>query len=436
MKICVIGTGYVGLVTGACLADFGNNVICVDNNKDKIAGLKKGLIDFHELGLQELVRKNINSGRLKFEDSLRKYIIEADVIFIAVGTPPLPSGEADLSALKNVAEKLGAKLKNSKKNKFNLLVVKSTVPVGTSKVVEKIILKSGLKLGTFEVVSNPEFLREGKAVADFLHPDRIVIGALGKKACNLMAELYRPLNARLVFMDPRSAELVKYTSNVFLANRISLINEIANICEFVGANIKCVVEGIGYDARIGNLYLKPGIGYGGSCLPKDVSALIHLAERYDYNPVILKAVHQRNILQREHFAKKIVGLLKEIGGKVVAVWGLSFKPQTDDLRDAPAITIIKTLVKEGIKVKAYDPLSNLKARLILPEIEFCNDPYKTAKGSDAVVIMTEWNEFREIDLEKIKKIVRRPLLIDGRNIFNPIVLREFGIMYTGVGIRG
>ncbi len=433
MRVCVIGSGYVGLVTGTCLSDFGNRVVCIDKDKEKIKGLKKGAIDFYELGLRELVIKNVKAGRLIFDSNLEKGVRSSDLIFIAVGTPPLANGEADLAALERVILQLSAVLKSGSCG-HKVIVVKSTVPVGTSELVEKLLKSRKISPKKFEVVSNPEFLREGKAVADFLHPDRIVIGAAGHKACNLLAELYRPLNARIVFMDRRSSEMVKYASNVFLAARLSLVNEFANICEKVGANISQVIEGIGYDKRIGSSYLRAGIGYGGSCLPKDVSALACLANKHGYDPIMLKSVNQVNLFQRELFALKIISILKKIKGKRVGIWGLAFKPQTDDLRDAPSIAIIERLLQEGITIKAYDPMTNGKTKKLFPLVEYCSDPYLAVKGCDAVVIITEWNEFREIDLERVKKAVRQPIVIDGRNIFNPALMRENGFKYYGVGV--
>jgi len=431
VKICVIGTGYVGLVTGACLADFGNTVYCVDKDHSKIANLRKGLIDFHELGLKDLVLKNVKANRLIFTKDLTAPVRASQVIFIAVGTPPLPNGDADLSALREVSRNLAKILRKLKG--FRVVAVKSTVPIGTSEEVEKILVEGGVNSRSFEVVSNPEFLREGKAVADFLHPDRIVIGTSDNHASNIMAELYRPLNARIVFMDRRSSEMVKYASNAFLAARVSFINELANICEKVGADIRKVIEGIGYDQRIGHTYLRPGVGYGGSCLPKDVLALIHLAEKHKYEAALLKSVNQINIAQRKMFADKIVKLVREKKGGTVCVWGLAFKPQTDDLRDAPSITIIKHLLQEGIKVKAYDPMANGKAKAILPQVKYCSDPYSAAKDSDVIALLTEWNEFREMDFGKLKKYVKKPVIVDGRNILNRGALREHGIEYYGIG---
>jgi UDPglucose 6-dehydrogenase len=432
MKVCVIGSGYVGLVTGACLADFGNEVVCVDKDPKKVAELKKGNIDFHELGLKDLVKKNVAAKRLFFTTRYQDAVISSKIIFIAVGTPPLPNGEADLSAIDDVSRRIAKLLKRSKD--FKVIAVKSTVPVGTSEHVEKVIKKEGLDPRKYEIISNPEFLREGKAVGDFLHPDRIVVGTDDNRACNLMAELYRPLNARIVFMDRRSSEMVKYASNVYLATRISLVNELANICESVGANIRKVVEGMGHDSRIGHAYLKPGIGYGGSCLPKDVSALVHLAGKNGHEALLLKSVEQVNQRQRLDFANKIIKLVEENKGKTVCIWGLAFKPNTDDLRDAPSVTIIKQLLKKGIKVRAYDPMTNGKAKALLPEVSYCSDPYSAAKGSDVIALVTEWNEFREMDFGKLRKFAKKPVIVDGRNILNREVLDEHAIEYHGIGV--
>jgi len=433
MKVCVVGSGYVGLVTAACLADFGNTVVCVDKDRKKVSELKKGIIDFYELGLKELVLKNSNAGRLIFTTELKAGVVPSEIVFLAVGTPSLPHGEADLSAVETVARQT-VKILKSNKRLFKAIAVKSTVPVGTCARVASIFRSEGLMAKNYEIVSNPEFLREGKAVADFLHPDRIVVGAVSSKACGLMAELYRPLNARIVFMDQKSSEMVKYASNVFLATRISLVNELANICEKVGADVRKVVEGAGYDKRIGHSYLKPGIGYGGSCLPKDVAALIHLAKTNGNEAILLKSVHQVNINQRKKFVEKIVSLLRKVKGKTVCIWGLSFKPQTDDLRDAPSLTIIGYLLKEGFNVRAYDPMANEKAKLIFSQVKYCPDPYSAAKGSDVIALVTEWNEFREVDFGKLKKHTKKLVIVDGRNVLNEEVMKEQGIIYYGVGI--
>lgn len=432
MKICVIGSGYVGLVTGACLSDFGNNVVCVDKDKKKLSSLRNNKIDFYELGLEDLVKKNQNAGRLSFTDDLSKSVKSAEIVFIAVGTPPLADGSSDLGNLLKAVSDLAKHLKAKKK--FTVIAVKSTVPVGTSEKVEKILLDAGINRKYFSVVSNPEFLREGHAVNDFLHPDRIVVGSNNKNASGIISELYRPLNARLVFMDRRSSEMVKYASNVYLAARISLINEFANICEVVGADIKKVTEGMGHDPRIGRNYLKAGLGYGGSCLPKDVTALTYLAKTNGYQPVMLASISEINQKQREILLEKILNKLNEIKGKTVAVLGLSFKPQTDDLRDAPSLFIIENLIKQGFNVKAYDPLSGNKAKNILKKLTVCKDLYTTITGADITVILTEWNEFREIDLARFKQLANKPIILDGRNIFEPSHMKEKEIEYQGMGI--
>ncbi len=432
MEICVIGAGYVGLVTATGLADFGNNVICIDKDKKKVANLNRGIIDFHELGLADLVRKNAKAKRLCFSSSSLRAIVNSDIIFVAVGTPPLASGAADLSAVDCVAEELATAL-TSQKRGYKVIVVKSTVPIGTAERIENIIKKKKISSKRYEIVSNPEFLREGKAVYDFLHPDRIVIGAENHKSANILSELYRPLNARIIFMDRRSAELVKYSANVFLATRISLINEIANICERVGADIKSVAEGIGYDKRIGNKYLRAGLGFGGSCLPKDVAALIHLAEENGYDARILKGVSKVNQLQRDFFMEKITNILNNVKNKNIAIWGLAFKPQTDDLRDAPSLYLLDCLIKAGAKLKVYDPMVNNKLVNRFPKVKFCKSSYEAAKGSHAIVIATEWNEFREVDFSRLKKTMRSPIIIDGRNIFDRKLMAEEGMKYYGVG---
>ena len=434
MKICVIGCGYVGLVTGACLADFGNDVVCIDNDAGKIAALNKGVVDFFELGLSELIRKNAKAKRLVFSQSLPFAVTASQVIFITVGTPPLPNGEADLTAIEKVSVSLAKILKNPKRG-FKVIVVKSTVPVGTSARVEKILKDGGVNLRKFEVISNPEFLREGKAVYDFLHPDRIVIGAVSNRSSNIMSELYRPLNARIVVMDRQSSELVKYAANAFLATRISFVNEIANICELVGADVRRVVEGIGFDNRIGHAYLKPGIGFGGSCLPKDMLALTYLADKSNYDAKLLKSVSSVNLAQRQYFVDKIEAALQGVKGKRLAVWGLSFKPQTDDLRDAPSLFIIEELRKKGASLRVYDPMANGNLKLWSKKVKWAKTSYEAARQCDAVIILTEWNEFREVDFHKVRSIMRDPLFIDGRNIFDPKVLMDAGIKYHGIGIR-
>ncbi len=434
MKICVIGTGYVGLVTGTCLSDFGNTVYCIDKDQNKVKNLKKGVIDFYELGLKEMVLRNQEKERLFFFSDYEKGLKNVEIIFIAVGTPPLENGQADLSHLKQTLEELAVYFKKIKFKSPKIIAIKSTVPIGTCEYVENFLKEHELNKNLF-VVSNPEFLREGKAVLDFLHPDRIVIGTNNEQAVKIMTELYKPLNNKLIFMDQKSSEMVKYASNIFLASRISLINELANICEKVGADIKKVAEGAGHDNRIGHSYLKAGIGYGGSCLPKDIKALIHLAEEKQYEPILLKSIDLINQRQRKFFKNKIISILGDLEGKIIGIWGLSFKPQTDDLRDAPSIPIIKYLLKSGAKIKAYDPMTNEKAKKFLPDIEYVKNPYLAIENTDATILITEWNEFREIDFTKFKNKVKKPIIFDGRNVFDPNYLKKIGIDYYAMGTK-
>jgi len=435
MKICVIGTGYVGLVTGACLANLGNNVICVDKDKSRVSSLKRSVIPFYEPGLKEVVIKNSSSGRLTFTTKINEGIKKSEVIFIAVGTPPKESGEADISAVIDVARQIAKTLKEDGKigKKFKVIVNKSTVPVGMGDIVTKILVEHGVPDKNFAVVSNPEFLREGTAVSDFMSPDRIVIGAPNNKASNIITELYRPLNAHIIFTTVKSAELIKYASNSFLATKISFINEIANICERVGSDVVEVAYDMGLDKRIGREFLNAGIGYGGSCLPKDVSALIHLAKSHGHDPQILISVNRTNEEQRKMIIEKMESALRTLKGKVVGVLGLSFKPETDDLRDAPSIDIIKELKSKGAKVNAYDPVAGSKAKKLLDGVGFCDTAYDAVKKADAVIVTAEWGEFRELDLDRIKKAMKTPIIFDGRNIYNPKRMRELGFKYYGVG---
>jgi UDPglucose 6-dehydrogenase len=435
MKICVIGTGYVGLVTGACLANLGNNVICVDKDRSRISDLQKSTIPFYEPGLKEIVLKNFKSGRLSFAVNINDGVKKSEVVFISVGTPPKESGEADVSAVVDVAKKIAKALKSDgkMKNKFKVIVNKSTVPVGMGDIVTKILLEKGVSEKNFAVVSNPEFLREGTAISDFMSPDRIVIGAPNNRAFNVITELYRPLNAHIIFTTVKSAELIKYASNSFLATKISFINEIANICEKVGSDVVEVAYAIGLDKRIGREFLNAGIGYGGSCLPKDVSALIHLAKTHGYDPEILISVNRTNEEQRMRIVEKIESVLKSLKGKTISVLGLSFKPETDDLRDAPAIDIVRELLDRGAMVKAYDPVAQAKAKKLLNGVTFSGTAYDAIKNADAMVLTAEWGEFRELDMDKVKRSMKTPIIFDGRNIYNPKRMREIGFKYYGVG---
>ncbi len=438
MKICVIGSGYVGLVTGACLANLGNHVACIDKDKKRINLLNSGSIPFYEPGLAEMVKRNAAANRLSFSINLKSAVLSSEVVFIAVGTPPKDSGEADISAIEEVAQQIGRilKIRNSTleiRNSYKVIVNKSTVPVGMGDIVTKILVEEGVNPKSFSVVSNPEFLREGSAVADFLHPDRIVIGAQDNRAVNIISELYRPLNAHILFTSVKSAELIKYASNAFLAAKISFINEIANICECVGSDVNEVADAVGLDKRIGRAFLNAGIGWGGSCFPKDLKALSHLARQHGYEPQILDAVSAVNKLQIEHFAGKIEKTLKSLSGKTIGVLGLAFKPETDDLRDAPALKLINFLVQQKAKVKVYDPVVIKYRKLHIDGATIVSDPYKACSGSSALVVVTEWPEFREIDFSKVKKLLLKPYIFDGRNIYNPQRIKEYGLKYFGVG---
>ena len=429
MNICIIGSGYVGLVTGACFADLGNNVICIDNDENKIAKLRKGIIPIYEPGLEELVKRNVKEGRLSFSGNLKEGVKKSEVIFISVGTPAKDSGEADLTYVENVSKEIALSMPS-----YRLIVEKSTVPVSTGEWVEHTINVFNKRRIKFDVASNPEFLKEGSAIEDFMNPDRIVIGVRSKKAADILTELYRPLKAAIVVTDIKSAELIKHASNSFLATKISFINAVANICDKVGADVMDVAKGMGLDKRISKDFLNAGIGFGGSCFPKDVAAFVHIAEKMGYNFEILKEVQNVNNRQRKMVIKKIESLLWNLSKKTVGILGLSFKPGTDDLREAPALEIIGSLLKEGVRIKAYDPVAMPKAKELLGgSIKFCKDAYQAAKDSDCLVIVTEWNEFKELDFKKIKKLMRQPVIIDGRNIYNPAEMKKMGFRYAGIG---
>ncbi|MEM0360276.1 MAG: UDP-glucose/GDP-mannose dehydrogenase family protein, partial [Candidatus Diapherotrites archaeon] len=417
---------YVGLVAGACFADLGNNVVCVDVDREKVEMLKKGKSPIFEPGLEEMLEKNIKAGRLSFTTSTAEAVKKSQIIFIAVGTPQGENGESDLKYVEQAANAIGQALDCEK-----IIVNKSTVPVGTGNKVAKIIGKH--YKGKFHVVSNPEFLREGSAINDFLKPDRIVIGSNDEKASKTMEELYRTLGAKILFTDIESAELIKYGSNAMLATKISFINEIARLCDKVGANIEAVAEGIGLDKRIGPAFLKAGCGWGGSCFPKDVKALIHTAKKYGVDLKIPRAAEETNKEQKLIPVKKLKKHFKTLKGKKIALLGLSFKPNTDDMREAPSIEIAKKLLKEGAKISAYDPVAITQAKKTLKGIEFASSPYTALKNADAMLLVTEWNEFREMDFERIKRIMKKPLVIDGRNIYNRKSLQAMGFAYEGIG---
>ena len=435
MKLAVIGTGYVGLVTGACFANLGNSVICVDKDPSRLDVLKKGEVPFYEPGLPEIVAKNYKAGRLHFTESLVDAVTKSEIIFIAVGTPSKSNGEADISAVIQVAKEISKAInsKNGKKIKFRVIVNKSTVPVGMGDIVTKILTENKVSEKFFSVISNPEFLREGSAVSDFMNPDRIVIGASNNRAFNVITELYRSLNAHIIFTTVKSAELIKYASNAFLATKISFINEIANICERVGSDVLEVANAMGLDKRIGRQFLNAGIGYGGSCFPKDVLALIHLAEEEGYSPQILRSVTTVNEYQIDSFVGKISRELKNLRGKTIAMLGLAFKPETDDLREAPALKIVNSLLKKGAKIKIYDPAVSDRSKKELEEITFVENVYDLLDKVDALVIATEWGEFKELDFDRARTLMKGHIIFDGRNIYDPKKVREAGFKYVGVG---
>jgi len=428
MNICIVGSGHIGLVTGACLADLGNRVVCMDDDQKKIETLKKGIIPFYEPEVEQLVRRNVDSARLTFTTSVEEGVREAEVIFICVGTPQGPDGTADLSYVEIASKRIAEAMDG-----YKVIVDKSTVPVKTGTWVKRTVKLNCRQNHDFDVVSNPEFLREGKAVYDFMNPDRIVIGAESERATNIMRELYQPLNVPIIVTSIETAELIKHASNAFLALKISYVNAIANICEEVGADATKVAEGMGFDKRIGPDFLDAGIGYGGYCFPKDVAAFIKIAEEVGYDFELLKAVERINAHQRRQIIKKAKSLLWNLNGKTVGILGLSFKPDTDDIREAPSIDIISQLRQEGAKVKAYDPQAMENIRLIFEDVELCQDAYQVAEGSDALIIVTEWDEFKHLDLLKIKELLNQPVIIDGRNIFEPSQMEKLGFMYQGVG---
>lgn len=431
MKITVIGTGYVGLVAGACLADMGNDVICVDNNEDKLQKLEQGIIPIYEPGLEELVKSNVLENRLSFTSDLDMAVKKSEVCFIAVGTPQDEDGSADLQYVLGVAEQIGKAM-----NGYKVIVDKSTVPVGTAEKVAEIIRQ--YTEHSFDVVSNPEFLKQGNAVDDFLSPDRVVIGSNSEKATAIMQEIYAPFfrtGNRVIVMDVKSAEMTKYAANSFLATKISFMNEIANLCEKVGADAEMVRVGVSTDSRIGNKFLFPGLGYGGSCFPKDVKALIKTGADYGVDMSIIKSADGVNKKQRNLFVDKIIAKFgKDLTGKTFGVWGLAFKPKTDDMREAPAITIINELLNLGAKVKAYDPKAMILAKRIFGDkITYCQKSYDALDGADAMLLLTEWNEFRRPDFERIKELLKQPVIFDGRNQYNGERLTQSGFEYVCVG---
>ncbi|GAB4326991.1 MAG: UDP-glucose/GDP-mannose dehydrogenase family protein [Phototrophicales bacterium] len=428
-NICVIGTGYVGLVNGTCFADLGNNVITVDIDENKIAALKRGEMPIYEPGLKEIVERNVKAGRLKFTTSYAEGLKDAEFVFICVGTPEGVDGEADLKYVRAAAETIAKTMDHP------LIVInKSTVPVGTGDWVADIIRKNQPKPIEFSVVSCPEFLREGSAVADFMQTDRTVLGSLDQHAAEAVAQLYLPLRAPIVMTDLRTAEMIKYASNAFLATRLSFINEISIICEKLGADVIEVAQGMGFDKRIGHHFLQAGVGYGGSCFPKDVAALAHMAQTHGMHPQLLHAVMEINAFQRKHVALKLHDLLDgSLKGKTIGVLGLAFKENTDDIRESPALAIITHLLEQGAIVKAYDPVAMENALEEIPAINGCADPYEVAKDADALVIATPWNEFKQLDMVRIRDMMKTPILLDGRNIYEPRIMQSLGFTYRGVG---
>jgi UDPglucose 6-dehydrogenase len=427
-NITVVGVGYVGLVTGVCFADLGNRVVCVDINEQKIAGLRQGIMPIYEPGLEELVERNVQAGRLSFTTSYAEGLKEAEFVFIAVGTPEGVDGEADLQYVRMAARSIAEVMDHPL-----VIVNKSTVPVGTGDWVSDIVREFGNDGVDFAVVSNPEFLREGSAIADFMVPDRIVLGSLHREAAEKVAQLHLPLRAPIMITDLRTAEMIKYASNAFLATRISFINEIANICEALGADVKEVATGMGYDRRIGCTFLDAGVGYGGSCFAKDVKALTYMAEVKGRHPQLLRAVMEINAYQRRAVLRKLEEMLDDVRGKTIGLLGLAFKPNTDDMRDAPSITIAHALEVAGARVRGYDPVAMKVAALVMPGVELAEDAYALARGCDALVVVTEWNEFKNLDLARIRDLMSQPVLIDGRNVYEPAQMRELGFHYRGVG---
>lgn len=429
-KITVIGVGYVGLVTGTCLSELGHQVIGVDIDKNKIENLKKGIIPIYEEGLEELVKKNSKEGRLSFTTEVAEAVKESEVIFIAVGTPPLTDGSVNLEYVEKVAEDIGKNM-----NSYKVIVNKSTVPIGTGESVTKIIKK--FYDGEFDVVSNPEFLREGSAVNDFMNPDRIVIGNGSKKAEEILKDVYKDFkNSEMVLTDIKTAELIKYTSNAFLATEISFINSVANICEKIGANVEDVANGMMLDKRIGKkAFLHAGVGYGGSCFPKDVKGLIQIAKENGVDFKILEATDNTNDVQKKSLLPKIQKLLgDDLNGKIITIWGLAFKPNTDDMREAPSLVLIKQLLDKGVNIKVFDPVAQEVAKGILKDsVVYESNLLESAKDSDCLVIVTDWSEFKTVDLKELKSLLKFPNIIDGRNIFDLKEIKKEGFEYISVG---
>jgi UDPglucose 6-dehydrogenase len=427
-NITVIGVGYVGLVTSACFSDLGNRVVALDINEEKIASLKKGIMPIYEPGLAELVERNVTAGRLCFTTSYAEALKDAEFVFIAVGTPEGVDGEADLKYVRMAAESIAKTMDHDV-----IIINKSTVPVGTGDWVADIVRENQPTPIDFSVVSCPEFLREGSALADFLSPDRTVLGSEDQEAAERVAQLHLPLRAPILVTDLRTAEMIKYASNAFLATRISFINEISNICEALGADVKEVARGMGFDKRIGHYFLEAGVGYGGSCFPKDVKALAYMAQVQGKHPQLLQAVMDINAYQRKLVIAKVEELLKSVRGRTIGLLGLAFKQNTDDMREAPSIVIADYLHNREAVVRGYDPVAMQAAKGIMPYMEMVRDPYELAKDADALIALTPWNEFMQIDMQRIQKTMRTPVLVDGRNLYDPAEMKTLGFIYRGIG---
>jgi UDPglucose 6-dehydrogenase len=429
MNICVVGTGYVGLVTGAVFADLGNEVICVDNEREKIAELRAGRMPIYEPGLEEMVARNVADGRLSFTTDLADGVRRAVIVFITVGTPPRSDGQTDLTAVSEVARGIGEAME-----RYTVVVNKSTVPVGTGDLVREVIERHQKTPVPFDVVSNPEFLREGSAIEDTLRPDRIVIGAPTQQVAMSLLELYAPMERPMIITDVPSAEMIKYASNAFLSTKISFINAIANVCELAGADVTQVMKAMGLDARIGPAFLSAGLGYGGSCFPKDSDSLVATAAALGYDFALLRAVGDVNRERAAHFVEMMEKALNPLDGRVVAVLGLAFKPNTDDMREAKSIEVVGRLAALGAAVRAYDPVASDNARRVLPaSVEYCDSPYAAATGADAVAVVTEWNEFKFLNLDRLRSVMRRPVVFDGRNLWEPERMRRLGFEYHSIG---
>lgn len=431
MHIAVIGTGYVGLVTGACFAEFGVDVTCVDIDQEKIERISKGVLPIYEPGLEQLVSKNANAGRLSFTTNVKDAVEQALVIFLAVGTPPNVDGSPNLSFVESAAQAVAEHM-----NGYKVIVTKSTVPIGTGERLRTLIEQHKTTRDTFGIVSNPEFLREGAAISDFMRPDRVVIGSRDPEAVAIMRDLYRPLyliEAPFVITSLEAAELTKYAANAFLATKISFINEIANLCEKIGCDVHDVARAMGMDRRIGGKFLHPGPGFGGSCFPKDTQALTSVARQFNCDSLIVDAVIEANRRQQRAMIPKIEKLIGEFQGKRIAVLGLAFKPETDDMREAPSLEIIRGLVERGAQVCAYDPVAMTEARKVLPDIEYAEDEYAAVAAADALVFVTEWNQFRALDMGRVRDLMSSPKVADLRNIYDPTDMRELGFDYVGVG---